>query len=296
MADTPFTISFDSGLKDRVALVTGGTRSVGEGIATALARAGATVYITGTSTPEETARRIADKTGNPNLVGIKLDHLDDAATAAFFKHLEAEQNGQLDILVNNAIGAAQYVLTQDYDPNARFFERPIGIWDSVHRIGLRSAWLMAWHAAPLMVARQSGLIVNIGSFGGVEHYLDTSHNIGKTGLDRFSFDAGEELKPDNVGVVSLYPGLVLTDRVLELYGERVRRSKAKETPEFVGRAVVALAQDSQLLRKTGKVVMACELAAEYGYTDIDGNLPADPVMKKLRETMSKPPQRWVKDW
>ena len=130
---------------------------------------------------------------------------------------------------------------------------------------------MAWHAAPLMVARQSGLIVNIGSFGGVEHYLDTSHNIGKTGLDRFSFDAGQELKPDNVAVVSLYPGLVLTERVLELYGERVRHSKAKETPEFVGRAVVALKLDAGLMKKSGKVVMASELAEEYGYTDIDGS-------------------------
>jgi dehydrogenase/reductase SDR family protein 1 len=296
MAEGSARVVFDSGLAGQVALVTGGTRSVGEGIATALARAGATVYITGTSTPEASARRIAEATDNEQVIGVKLDHLDDAATAQFFERLVSEQNGQLDILVNNAIGAAQFVLTDDYDPKARFFERPIGIWDSVHRIGLRSAWLMAWHAAPLMVARQSGLIVNIGSFGGVEHYLDTSHNIGKTGLDRFSFDAGQELKPDQVAVVSLYPGLVLTERVLRLYGERVRHSKAKETPEFVGRAVVALRQDPQLMAKTGKVVMACELAEEYGYVDIDGNLPADPVMKKLRETMSRPPERWVKDW
>lgn len=290
------SFTFDSGLEATVCVVTGGTRSVGEGIATALARAGSTVYITGTSTPQATALKISEETGNDNVIGVQLDHLDDAATADFYARIKAEQNGQLDILVNNAIGAAQYVLTGDYVPDARFYERPVGIWDSVHRIGLRSAWLMAWHAAPLMVARQSGLIVNISSFGGVEHYLDTSHNIGKTGLDRFSFDAGQELKADNVAVVSLYPGLVLTDRVIELYGERVRHSKAKETPEFVGRAVVALQQDPGLMKKTGKVLMACELAEEYGYTDIDGNIPADPVMKKLRETMSRPPDRWVKDW
>ena len=287
---------FDSGLETTVSIVTGGTRSVGEGIATALARAGSTVYITGTSTPDEAAQKISEATDNSSVFGVKLDHLDDAATAKFFERIASEQNGQLDILVNNAIGAAQFVLTEDYDPNARFFERPIGIWDSVHRIGLRSSWLMAWHAAPLMVARQSGLIVNIGSFGGVEHYLDTSHNVGKTGLDRFSFDAGQELKSDNVAVISLYPGLVLTERVLELYGERVRHSKAKETPEFVGRAVVALKLDPELMKKSGKVVMASELAEEYGYKDIDGNVPTDPVMKKLRETMSKPPDRWVKDW
>ena len=279
-----------------MAIVTGGTRSVGQGIATALARAGSTVYITGTSTPEAAATEISQATGNADVIGVKLDHLDDEATAAFFERVKSEQKGQLDILVNNAIGAAQFVLTDDYDSNARFFQRPIGIWDSVHRIGLRSAWLMAWHAAPMMVARRSGLIVNISSFGGVEHYLDTSHNIGKTGLDRFSFDAGEELKADGVAVVSLYPGLVLTDRVIELYGERVRHSKAKETPEFVGRAIVALKKDPRLMDKTGKVVMACELAVEYGYTDIDGNVPRDPVMKKLRDTMSKPPARWLKDW
>jgi dehydrogenase/reductase SDR family protein 1 len=289
-------VEFTGVLEGQVSIVTGGTRSVGEGIATALARAGATVYITGSSTPQETALKIAEETGNARVYGHTLDHADDAATQAFFERLNQEQDGRLDILVNNAIAAARHVLTDDYDANARFFERPIGIWDSVHRVGLRSAWLMAWHAAPMMVARKSGLIVNISSFGGVEHYLDTSHNIGKTGLDRFSFDAGQELKPDGVAVVSLYPGLVLTERVLQLYGEKVRGSKAKETPEFIGRAVIAMKQDPALLDKTGKVVMAFELAEEYGYTDIDGNLPNDPVMKALRETMSRPPDRWVKDW
>ena len=99
-----------------------------------------------------------------------------------------------------------------------------------------------------------------------------------------------------MAVVSLYPGLVLTERVLQLYGDKVAGSKAKETPEFVGRAVVAMKQDPALLDKTGKVVMAAELAEEYGYTDIDGNMPYDRVMKALRETMSRPPDRWVKDW
>ena len=289
-------VSFTSALKGKVSIVTGGTRSVGEGIVKALARAGATVYLTGSSTPEETARAIAKETGNQNLFGVKLDHSDDTATAELYKRIQKEQGGQLDILVNNAIAGAPYILADDYDANARFFERPIGMWDSVHRTGLRSAWLMSWHAAPMMVAQQSGLIVNISSFGAVQHYVDTSHNIGKTGLDRFSWDAGQELKPDGVTVVSLYPGLVMTDRVLASYGEKVRTSKAKETPEFVGRAVVALQQDSALLDKTGKVVMAFELAEEYGYTDIDGNMPYDRVMKALRDTMSRPPDRWVKDW
>jgi dehydrogenase/reductase SDR family protein 1 len=88
----------------------------------------------------------------------------------------------------------------------------------------------------------------------------------------------------------------LTERVLQSYGDKVAGSKAKETPEFVGRAVVAMKQDPALLDKTGKVVMAAELAEEYGYTDIDGNMPYDRVMKALRETMSRPPDRWVKDW
>ena len=287
---------FTNALTGNVSIVTGGTRSVGEGIVKALARAGATVYLTGSSTPDETARRITEETGNSKLFGIQLDHSDDAATAEFYKRIQQEQGGRLDILVNNAIAGARYVLTETYDANARFFERPVEMWDSVHRVGLRSAWLMSWHAAPMMVHRHSGLIVNISSFGGVQHYLDTSHNIGKTGLDRFSSDAGQELKSDGVAVVSLYPGLVLTERVLQLYGDKVAGSKAKETPEFVGRAVVAMKQDPALLDKTGKVVMAAELAEEYGYTDIDGNMPYDRVMKALRETMSRPPDRWVKDW
>lgn len=129
-------ILFSDVLAGNVAIVTGGTRSVGKGIVEALARAGATVYLTGSSTPDETARRITDETGYGNLFGIQLDHSDDAATAELFTRIQQEQDGRLDILVNNAIAGARYVLTDDYDANARFFERPIEMWDSVHRVGL----------------------------------------------------------------------------------------------------------------------------------------------------------------
>ena len=87
-------MSFDSGLEGTVSIVTGGTRSIGEGIATALARARSTVYLTGSSTPDATAQKIAEETNNPNVIGIKLDHLDDTATAKFYESVATDQNGK----------------------------------------------------------------------------------------------------------------------------------------------------------------------------------------------------------
>merc|ERR1719350_468709 len=160
-------------------------------------------------------------------------------------------------------------------------------------VGLRSHYVCAALAARSMVPRGSGLIVNISSFGAVVPYNSVAYAMGKTALDRMTAEAATDLKEHGVAMVSLYPGLVKTEAILQAYGERVRKSKNAETPEFIGRAVVALAQDPKAQLKSGKVLIAQELADEYGFTDVGGHVPRDKVMRGLRRHMAGPPKHWT---
>merc|ERR1712060_828540 len=110
-------------------------------------------------------------------------------------------------------------------------------------------------------------------------------------------DCAPDLAKIGTAIVSLWPGLIKTERLLASpRGDRIARSKAPESPEFVGRSIVALACDPAVLDKSGKVVMSHELGAEFKFTDVDGNIPNDKVMKSLREEMMSPPTFWVPDW
>ena len=80
-----------------------------------------------------------------------------------------------------------------------------------------------------------------------------------------------ELTPYGVAIVSLYPGLVRTEKVMEAAAWLDLTNS--ESPEFVGRAVAALAGDPKVIRRTGTVQVAAHLASEYGFTDIDGKTP-----------------------
>ena len=84
-------------------------------------------------------------------------------------------------------------------------------------------------------------------------------------------DMAVELRPHGVAVVSLYPGLVRTEKVMEAAAWMDLTNS--ESPEFCGRAVAALASDPELMRRTGAVLIAASLAREYGFTDIDGKVP-----------------------
>lgn len=260
-------------LEGQVALVTGASRGVGKGIALGLGEAGATVLVTGRSvtagdlpgTIGETAAQVTALGGRG--IAVACDHADDAAVAALFGRIQAE-HGQLDVLVNNAFAVPEGQLV------APFWELPIDQWDVMHRVGLRSHYVAAWHAAPMMGARRVGLIVNVSSFGAKIQSVNVAYGVGKAGVDRMTRDMGRELKPHGVTVVSLWPGIVKTERVLaepERLGFDLTNS---ETPIFSGRAVAALASDPMRLGKTGQPHVVAELAREYGFTDADGSQPA----------------------
>lgn len=151
----------------------------------------------------------------------------------------------------------------------------------------------------MMVGRKSGLIASISSFGAMRRYTSIPYAIAKSSTDRMTQDMAEDLKSFGVTMVSIWPGLIKTERLLDPRNPRaakIAKSKAPESPEFVGRAVAALAGDPNAITKTGKVVMSHELGVEYGFTDTDGNVPNDKVMKELRQEMALPPRYWVPDW
>ena len=93
----------------------------------------------------------------------------------------------------------------------------------------------------------------------------------KAATDRLAADMACELREHNVAAVALYPGLVRTEGVMA--AAQFFDLSNSESPQFIGRAVAALAADPDVMRKSGQVLVAAALALEYGFTDIDGKQP-----------------------
>jgi len=269
-----------SALGGRVAIVTGASRGIGKGIAIELGAAGATVYVTGRTLHEgdaplpgtigTTAEAVTAAGGLG--IAVACDHADDAAVEGLFARVLAEQ-GRLDVLVNNA-----FAMPADLTSQRPFFERPISDWDVMIDVGTRSAYAASVLAARAMATAARGLIVNVSSSGAVEHRWHVVYGVGKAALDRITADTAIELRPHGVSVVSVWPGLVLTERT-----ERARSALPQldfehaESQRFTGRAIVALASDPEVLRLSGRALASHELALAYGFRDVDGRLPAGPI-------------------
>jgi len=261
-------------LTGQVAVVTGASRGVGKGIALGLGEAGATVYVTGRSvaagsipgTIGETADQVTALGGRG--VAVACDHADDAQVKALFERVEAE-SGRLDVLVNNAFAVPDGRLT------GPFWQLPLDQWNTMHTVGLRSHYVASGYAAPRMIAQKRGLIVNVSSFGAKIYAVSVAYGVGKAGVDRMTRDMGRELKPHGVCVVSLWPGIVKTERLLlepDRLGFDPTQANA-ESPQFSGRAVAALAADTKRMEKTSGSLVVAEMGLEYGFTDVDGSQP-----------------------
>jgi dehydrogenase/reductase SDR family protein 1 len=267
-------------LDGRIAVVTGASRGIGRGCAVELGAAGATVYLTGRTLAsgdsplpgslEETAREVADLGGRA--VAVRCDHRDDAAVTALFEQVEKEA-GRLDVLVN-----AAFIIPRELTSGRPFWETPLSNWDDMVGVGTRGAYVASALAARIMVRQGSGLVANVSSSGAAEYAWHVAYGVGKAALDRLTADAAHELAPHGVAVVSLWPGLVLTER-----NEAARRSipgldfSRAESPRFTGRAVVALASDPAVLERTGRALPCRDLALAYGFRDVDGRLPPGPL-------------------
>ncbi len=277
-------------LQGKVAVVTGASRGIGKGIALELGAAGATVYVTGRSVRSgvlpgsvgATAAEIDELGGHG--IAVQCDHRDDEAVSNLFSRVGYE-HGDLDVLVNNvydAPGSAKWL-------GKPFWEVPAEGWDHTFRVGVRSHYMAAVHAAPLLMKGLGGLIVNVSSPGATDYSHNVVYGVAKAAVDRMTADMAIELKPHLVSVVSIWPGIVMTEllqsippdpdgkRILHLPGEGDYDLAQAETPRFAGRAVVALATDPAVAERSGRAYFVVDLAESYGFTDVDGRRPQPAI-------------------
>lgn len=269
-------------LQDKTTIVTGASRGIGKGIAIGLGEAGATVYLTGrTVTDGKTdenlpgtiheAAAAVTRAGGKGLALI-CDHRDDAQVEAVFARA-VNESGRIDVLVNNAWGGYEFIdgIDGEFTWLNSFWTQPRWRWDAMFQAGVRAAFVASAIAAPTMIAQHSGLIVNISYWAGQTYMNNLIYGVSKAATDRLAADMARELRSHHVAAVSLYPGLVRTERVLR--NAQFFDMSNSESPEFIGRAVAALAADPGVMQKSGQVLVAASLALEYGFTDIDGQQP-----------------------
>ncbi|MFE5862365.1 SDR family oxidoreductase [Streptomyces virginiae] len=275
-------------LAGKVALVAGGTRGGGRGIAVELGAAGATVYVTGRSsgtrrsdldrpeTIEETAETITAAGGLG--IPVRTDHSDPEQVQALVARIATEQEGRLDILVNSVWGGDALtdwehpLWEQDLDQGLRLMRRAV----ETHVITSR-------YALPLMVARGSGLVVEVTDGNTARYRGSFFYDMAKSAVIRLAVAQAAELRPHGVAAVSLTPGFLRSEAMLEHFGvtEATWRDGAaadpnfahSETPAYLGRAVVALAADPDVIARTGRALATWDLYKEYGFTDADGSRP-----------------------
>ncbi|HKA16937.1 MAG TPA: SDR family NAD(P)-dependent oxidoreductase [Blastocatellia bacterium] len=252
-----------STLTGTVALVTGGSRGVGKGTALGLAESGARVYVTG--------RTVESASLGEGCIPIRCDHTIDEEVERVFELVMLEQ-GRLDILVNNAwAGYENMVEDGQFTWVYPFWKQPMWRWDAMFAAGVRAAYVASRFAARKMVEQRRGLIVNISFWAAQKYLSNVAYGAAKAATDKMTTDMSQELRDHGVSVVSLYPGLVRTEKVME--AAAYLDLSNSESPQFIGRAVAALASDPSVMNKSGSILIAAALAREYGFTDIDGKLP-----------------------
>jgi len=252
------------------ALVTGASRGVGKGVATALHDAGYTVFATG---------RTIDTADLPSgIIRIPCNHTDDQQTSAAFARI-AEATPSLDVVVNNSWGGYERMMEDgQFTWGLPFWEQPSHRWASMMDAGVRATWAVSSRAVPLLLKKPisrgpGGLVVNISVWAAQKFIGNTIYGVSKAATDKLTADMAHELRRHGVSVVSLYPGLVRTEAVLEAAKFGVFKLDNSESPEFLGRVVAALANDPGLAARSGNVVVAAQAALELGVKDIDGKQP-----------------------
>ena len=283
-------------LRGRIAVVAGATRGAGRGIATALGEAGATVICTGRSsrtgslksdydrpeTIEETAELVTSLGGHG--IAAPVDHLDPAQVSRLADQLRAE-HGRIDILVNDIWGA-EVLKGGPSEWNTPVWQLDLQKGLRILRLAIDTHLITSHHLLPLLIKRPGGLLVEVtdGTWEYNEsHYrISVFYDLAKVAVNRLAFSQGHELAPHQATAVVITPGWLRSEMMLEAYGvteDNWRDASAppgfavSESPRYVGRAVAALATDPTRHRWNQQSVTSGQLAAEYGFTDMDGSRP-----------------------
>jgi len=278
-------------LKGKVAVVAGGTRGAGRGIAVELGAAGATVYVTGRTTRdqqseyarpetiEETAELVSASGGDG--IAVKVDHLVADEVARLVDRIRAEQ-GRLDVLVNDIWGGE----------NLKEWNTPVWKHDLQNglrmlSLGVHTHLITAHFALPLLIERPGGLLVEVTDGTAeynAEHYrINPFYDLAKVAVTRMAWAHAQDLAPRGATAVSITPGWLRSEMMLDAFGvtednwrdatTKVPHFVISETPHFLGRAVAALAADPERSRWNGQSLSSGELAQVYGFTDLDGSRP-----------------------
>ncbi len=255
-----------------IAVVTGATRGLGRGIARGFASKGATICITGRNEADLAAASEEIAAAGGKALAIVCDHTDDAQVAALFDQVKRDLGG-LDILVNNAAAVYPELLIAP----GGFWEKPLKLVDMID-VGLRSNYVAAWHAAPLMIAAGKGLIASISFYGAVSYFHGAAYGAAKAGTDKMMADMAVDLAPHGVAAIALWPGFILTDAVRAMPPEHIPEDLRAmlplwETPEFTGLVIDALYYDPGLMGLSGQALIGAELGERYSIKDSDGKQP-----------------------
>src|SRR5260370_30559590 len=225
-------------LEGRVAVVTGATKGVGRGIGRELAQHGARVFVTGRSAPDH--ERL-DK----QVTGVPCDHRVDTQVEAAFNLIVREADA-IDMLVNSVWGGYERMVEDgNFTWSKPFWEQPLWRWDAMFSAGVRAYYQASQLAAPAMIARRRGLIVNISFCEAQKNIVNVAYGVSKAATDKITADIATELKPYGVAVVSLYPGLVRTEKVMEV-APWLPLSNS-DNSELMSRTVASLARVLDLL-------------------------------------------------
>ncbi|EST54167.1 short-chain dehydrogenase [Brevibacillus panacihumi W25] len=279
-------------LEGKIAVVAGATRGAGRGIAVMLGEAGATVYCTGRSvrgnpsdlnrseTIEETAEMVCARGGIG--IPVQVDHTDPEQVRTLFERIQAEQNGVLDILVNDIWGGEK--LTKWDTP---FWEHSLPDGLLMQERVLKTHLITSYYGAPLMIARKSGLIIEITDGTDYRYRGHLYYSLAKIAPIHMAAAMAQELAPHQVAAVSVTPGFLRSEEMLDYFGvkeenwqdavksdvQHAEHFGESETPFFIGRAIAALAADPHIMQKTGQALSSWSLSDEYDFCDVDGRRP-----------------------